>query len=157
MIEAPSVMKCSDFHVGVCCTGCHEEGWTIRVYPESIYSVQYKTGKMPDLGLGISGDICCGKFEAVKRLPREWWIRRYGQKQGFNDADIAAIVAATPQNFLKLCGEIASKYWRASHPDIQVARPQAARKSVRAARDTGCPGCGSKWDSIICNNCGYDG
>jgi hypothetical protein len=150
-------MLCKDFHVGTCCSGCHEEGWTIRVYPESIYSVPYKTGKLPDLGLGISGDVCCGRFEAVKRLPREWWIRRYGAKKGWNESDISIIVAATPQNFLKLCGEISSKYWRAAHPEVSVARPQIARKRVTAARGNDCPGCGNKWDGNVCNNCGHAG
>lgn len=157
MSGEPWHMDCADFQVGACCTGCHESGWTITVYPESAYSEKYATGKLPDLSLGISGHVCCGRFEEVKRLPRGWWIRRYAEKKGWKENDIAIVLAASPEKFLTVCGEISSKYWRAEHPDIQVARPQAPRKGVRAARGNDCPGCGNKWDGNVCNNCGHAG
>lgn len=166
-LEIPGIFFCSDFP-GLCCSDCHEKGHVIAMYPWSIYSEGHKE-KMPDLGMGLRAEVCCGKFHLVRELPREWWVRRYGEKQRYSAPDIERLVAARiPAAFLKVRGELASKYYdapgsREVRPIFEkgtgpkrVAGPQRAAPIPRSkSRGRGCPSCGSNWDGIACDNCGH--
>lgn len=160
-----SIHTCADFGQPAddCCPNCHLNGDTIRIYPESVHSVGYKD-KMPDLGLGISAEVCCRLYDQVKRLPREWWVELYGRKHGYRKEHTDALVAAAsdPKSFLRLCGDIGSLYWREVHPGQQridsprsvgsVPRPGKGRATVSK-----CPSCGQRPFVEVCENCGHGG
>jgi len=164
-LDHPLTLYCEDFPLGTCCSGCHEdlEQYHITVYPESAYSVGFSR-KMPDFGLGIHAEICCGRYEAVRRLDRSYWLRAYAKNKGWNEAHIKQFIDAPPEKFMKIWDELLSLYWRLKNPGAPVARQAVARSVAkkqtafkRPLSSSGCPKCGSKWNTIVCDNCGHFG
>ena len=167
--DLPLTFWCEDFTVGTCCHGwCHAESdfivlrqRMITVYPESIFSVPWKN-KMPDFSLGLSAEVCCGRYEAVKQVPREWWVRRYGEKHGYREEHIERLIHASPENYFRLSGEIASLYHVEKHGRTTVAsgggRTQfsQSRGSRVSASTSSCSSCGGeiKRNADVCDNCG---
>jgi hypothetical protein len=152
-----NVFTCQDFTEGECCQGCHQAGYVIAIYPWSVYSEGYKD-KMPDLSMGLRGEVCCRKFHAVRQLSRAWWIRRYCAKQKWSEADTERLVQATPETYSRISGELASKYFPAFGGGAKSQRSSTpATRSAPRSKPTGsgCPSCGGKWDGVVCNNCGY--
>lgn len=158
--EGPSTFKCADFE-GTCCESCHKQNFVLMLFPWSLMSAKHQD-RMPDLGMGLRAEVCCGKFHIVRELPREWWVRHYAAKNGWNKDEAERLVQATDTGaYLRLTGEIASKYWRIRNPGYATggrpatSRPSQVRRSAGPSRSSGCPSCGKNWDGIVCNNCGH--
>lgn len=160
----PGTLWCEDFSVGRCCEGiCHQSlDNLITVYPESCYSVKHRDGKMPDIGFGLHAEVCCGKYEAVKQLPRSFWIRLLCERDKWSDAHIAQLLATPPEQYYRVSGEIRDYYYRLRNPS-SVRQAGVPSQSVgRATRGTRisvskCPSCGQKWSGDVCDNCGHGG
>lgn len=170
--DLPTTFWCEDFTVGSCCHGwCHAEAdfdvmrkRMITVYPESIFSVPYKN-KMPDFSLGLSAEVCCGRYEAVKQVPRDWWIRRYGEKHGYREEHIQKLIGASPENYFRFQGEIASLYYVEKNGSSTAAGVSNSSRRVQHNQSRGvrvspkagsCSGCGSELrrNADVCDNCG---
>jgi hypothetical protein len=149
--DHPGIFRCKDFALQKCCEDCHAKGHVIAIYPWS------NLVKAPDLSLGLRAEVCCGLFHFVRELPRAWWINRYGEKSGWSAADCKRLVDAPAESYYKTVREIAARYFvggggiqtRAYSGGVSKPRP-ASRPAKR-----GCPECGSAWDHIACDNCGY--
>jgi hypothetical protein len=156
-LDHPLTLHCEDFPLGTCCSGCHEdmEQYFITVYPESAYSVGFSR-KMPDFGLGIHAEICCGRYEAVRRLDRSYWLRAYAKNKGWTEAHIKYFCDAPKDKFMKVWDELLSHYWRARGGVTQKASATQKKPVVhkRALSSSKCPKCGSTWNTIVCDNCG---
>src|SRR5215510_12212042 len=118
--EGPTVFHCRDFSFLGCCETCHKENFVIAVYPWSAYSVT--RNRMPDLGLGLRAEICCGIFNQVRLLPREWWIRQYAKKKGWTELDAARLTEAPPEKYYKVWGQIADSY------SLQSTKPRVSSR-----------------------------
>jgi len=160
--EGTRVFKCSDFPKENCCTCCHTNNFIIAIYPWSCYSVT--KNRMPDLGAGVRAEVCCGQFNGVRLLPREWWIYRYAEKEGWNQEEAERLCHAAPNDYYKVWGQISDSHY-AKTPATRTgasARPRTSNKAPSGLRsrlnaDSKCPSCGSTWDRAICNQCGYEG
>lgn len=157
--EMPSTFFCKDFP-GTCCEDCHKEGYVIAIYPWSCYSTGKE--KMPDLSMGLRAEVCCGRFHVVRNLPREWWISKYVQKNKWSTRDEERLLKASPQTYLKTCGEIASEHYTGPRhykagPKIYKTEPRQIHTTPKGIKPQGrgCPSCGSKWDGVVCDNCGH--
>lgn len=150
--DHPGIFQCKDFLVGECCEDCHKKGHVIAVYPWSALS---RTA--PDISLGLRAEICCRRFDAVRDLPRSWWIQRYGEKSGWNAADIKRLSETPDLLYHKVSGEIASKYFRGGSQSSISPGPSRVSTPRRPASRKGCPSCGKGWDGIVCDNCGHSG
>lgn len=147
-LEAPSVFTCKDFG-GQCCNDCHTKGHVIALYPWSVYS-EGKKDKMPDFSMGLRAEVCCGQFHVARELPREWWVRRYCEKQKWGAADTERLVRESDSaNFLKERGNLIDKNYSGPRPTAAPAKRRVT------ATGRGCPECGAKWDGIACDNCGH--
>ena len=179
--DKTNILTCTDFgDIGQCCgptLGLDENpgGWChnspnnlITVYPESCYSVKHREGKMPDIGFGLHAEVCCGRYEAVKQLPRSFWVKLLCQRDGWSDAHIAQILATPPELYYRVRGEISDYYYGLRNPSsvrqMVLSQPSVGRSSSRKSnlRGTGisvskCPSCGSKWNTDVCDNCGHGG
>ncbi len=154
--EGPTVFSCKDFASEKCCKCCHSENFVIALYPWSVYSVGKH--RMPDLGMGLRAEICCGLFDSVRSLPRDWWIHKYAEKKGWSPQEAELLCQAGPKNYYKVWGQIADSHYAKSapaRPRTVSSRNSGLRSRLRSA--TACPACGSTWDSAICNQCGYEG
>lgn len=157
----PMTLFCSDVGVGQCCAGCHEKKYRITVYPYSVYS-EGKPDPLPDLGLGIHAEVCCGRYEAVRELPRAFWLRLYAKKHGWSDAHTEQFVAAPTERFFRVWGEISDHYYRVRNPGAvdSIRRDSGSRRSSvggtrRAASPKKCPSCGQGPFYEVCDGCGY--
>lgn len=172
----PGTLWCEDFDgIGSCCQGiCHQGlDHLITVYPESCYSVKHREGKMPDIGFGLHAEVCCGKYEAVKQLPRSFWVRLLCQRDKWSDAHVAQLLATPPEQYYRVSGEIRDYYYRLRNPSsgssrqsISDSSPYSGSRTVSrgktVSRGTGisvskCPSCGQKWSGDVCDNCGHGG
>ena len=152
--DGPSVFCCADFE-RECCSHCHANNYVIAVYPWSVYS--RGKDRMPDLSLGLRAEICCSLFHYVRDLSREWWIRKYAEKRKWSEKDATRLAQATPENYCRIWNEIASAHYEGPRqPRSAPQAPSAARKASRSQAGT-CPGCGAKWDNVVCNQCGHAG
>lgn len=160
----PTTLFCTEVGVGECCPDCHARELRIRVYPHTCYSEGQKSPK-PDIGMGIHAEVCCGRYHAVRELPRSFWLQRYGVKHGWKQADIDELIRATPQEFFKTQGRIASRYYVAS--PSSAGSVHTGRSSKSYSRNVGgvsrkttaskCPACGQRWNGEVCDNCGHGG
>lgn len=154
--DGPSTFKCVDFE-GSCCEDCHNQNFVIMLFPWSVQSTKH-VDKMPDLGMGLRAEVCCGKFHIVRELPREWWVRRYAAKQGWSAQDTEKLVQAESSELhLKVRGELASKYFVDRNPGTTRATPSSSRRTAYARKSSKdeCPECGSDWDGTACDDCGH--
>lgn len=159
--EHPNVFKCADFSTGICCADCHEHNFVIVLYPWSVYS-EGKREKMPDLSMGLRAEVCCGQFHVIRQLPREWWIRRYCARQKWSEEDAERLVKATPETYIRISGELASKYFQAfggGAKGASYSRTTSSRTIQKSSRSRPakeeCPECGSDWDGVACDDCGH--
>jgi hypothetical protein len=167
----PGTLFCDDFPVGVCCNGfCHQSlNHLICVYPESCYSVKSRTGKMPDIGFGLHGEVCCGKYEAVKQLPRSFWVELLCRRDGWSEAHIAELVSTPAEHYYRVRGQISDHYYALRNPSscsrqVSVVGSPIRNATRRQARSTGtgvsvskCSSCGMRWNGDVCDNCGHGG
>lgn len=151
------ILSCTDFGVGTCCSGCHQNDALITVYPYSHIS-DGKVDKLADISLGIIGEVCCGRYETVRMLPRAWWLERYGKWKGWSESDIAKFQLAKPAEFYKVWGEISERYYRRDNPHVgssvgSHARVVASPRGKAQVRK--CPSCGAGSFFGSCDGCGY--
>lgn len=132
-----------------CCPKCHADKTgrdLITVHPKSVNG-------LPDLGLGLHAHVCCWMYDYVRQLPRAWWLGKYGEKHGYSPEDIKRLQeAVTSQEWLKVSGELGSKYFKIRNPGYRGPSTTARRAPV--SRGT-CPKCGVGWNGSICGNCGH--
>lgn len=154
--EGPTVFSCKDFS-GSCCSDCHKNNFVIALYPWSVYSVG--NHRMPDLGMGLRAEICCGLFNSVRSLSRDWWIHKYAEKKGWSREEGERLCQAGPKDYYKVWGQIADSHYRPSPKVVSVSARKQSSSGLRGRLNAAarCPSCGSDWDSAICNQCGYEG
>lgn len=150
----PTNLLCQEFkgEMTICCGHCHQgtPDWNlIRIYPPSVYSTPWRD-KSPDLGMGLMGLVCCQVYDEARAKPRAFWVHRFGVKNGYEEADIQRLVNAAEdtRDYLRLSGEIASKYFKKRNPSWQP-------RSQTVKRAPPCPKCGFAWGGTICTNCGF--
>lgn len=129
------ILTCKDFDdestarfSNKCCDGdCHPNGALINVTP---YAEDADLmNRRLDWSLGIQARVCCGRYEFVRSFSREWWINRL-RKFGVE----------VPTN----------------RPKIQVTSNRSQGPS-KVKTKIKCPDCGSEWNEVICDGCGYSG
>lgn len=60
---------------GKCCPRCHEDRKNkmhVRPFREGVYGQVGNT----DWELCVEAIICCGIYDLVRALPREWWVKK---------------------------------------------------------------------------------
>lgn len=147
------ILKCEAFDGEIagtkrnsCCQGdCHPDN-LINVTPYAIDATP--ENKRLDWELGIQGLVCCGRYEFVRSLSREWWIEK-GREIGLWDL-------ATAERLMRKGSWHKSYEQRSSSVNVAGSRTSSARGAGKIATGAGrCPGCGLKWSGDVCDNCGY--
>lgn len=141
------VLRCLDFGIkSPCCPECTEDTKT-TVYPKNF-------DNRPDLGMGIRGLMCCHHIHVAQKLPRLWWYEKYLRDSNrFLESEIRYALSAVKENCYRIDGEI---HAAARAREEQRATRKTTTRAVRTV-SKGCPECGSNWNEIACNNCGYVG
>jgi len=153
--DGGTVFKCVDFKVERCCNCCHANGFILAVYPWSCFSTSKR--RMPDLGFGMHAEICRGMFNIVRLLPRDWWIYKYAQKEGWTEQDAARLAEASPEKYYKTWGEIRDSYVDTG-PVERVSAGSLPRKAPKPPKFRGkCSKCGTERVKAWCEKCGYAG
>lgn len=148
------ILKCEAFdgEMGVryanhCCKGdCHERGEFINVTPYAIDATP--ENRRLDWEIGIQGMVCCGRYEYVRSLSREWWVKK-GQEVGLWSEERASALMHK--------GSWHKTYERRTS-SIVLAGSGASVSGASRKIATGagkCPGCGAKWSGDVCDNCGH--
>lgn len=134
------IIRCDAFdvisgrHDSSCCSDCHERNTLIIVTP---YRADVRPDYKPlDFELGIQAIICCGRYDYVRSLSREWWVRAKGAVDGWSEEKVKELLAVGS--------------W---HP-LNEVRKQAPMQRT-APKKRGCPKCGNDWDLAVCRNCGH--
>jgi len=141
------ILKCEAFdnersarHSNKCCQGdCHKTGALINVVPYAD-DVTLMNRKI-DWSLGIQGYVCCSRYEFVRSLSREWWIRQLAKIDNWSEDKIRQYL--TQGSWHKIFDEPKKTNRRT---EVKVK----SRKSI-------CPQCGSTWNEVACDDCGYSG
>ena len=127
-------------HENKCCVGdCHETKQLINVTPYA--SDATLENRTIDWTLGIQGLVCCGRYEFVRSLSREWWVRKLAVIDNWNEDKVRA----------------ALKYgsWHRVYNDTKYAQKSTIQSKTK--RNINCPNCGSKWNEVACDDCGFSG
>jgi hypothetical protein len=128
-------------HRNECCKGdCHERGTLINVTPYA--SDATLENRSIDWSLGIQGYVCCGRYEFVRSLSREWWIRKLAQVDGWDEERLRS--ALHPAS------------WHRVFATNRSQGPSKIQVKVKVKTNL-CPNCGSDWNEIICEECGHAG
>lgn len=150
------ILKCEAFddeasvrYSNKCCVGCHENNALIPVTPYAI-DATLQNHRL-DWEIGIQAMVCCGRFEFVRSLSREWWVKK-GESIGL----------WTREQVERLMHRGS---WHPTYDDSRVGRSElaiaravgvsaGAIKKVKTGAGK-CPACGTKWSGEVCDNCGY--
>jgi len=140
------ILKCDAFdgelssrYSNKCCEGdCHSLGGSLINVTPWAADATLENRKI-DWTLGIQGYVCCGRYEFVRSLSREWWIRKLGQVDNWSVEQVRAKL--TQGSWHRTFDEPKSK------PRL-ISMPKSSIK---------CPQCGSKWNEVACDGCGYTG
>lgn len=149
------ILKCEAFneeqsvrHANRCCVGdCHEANSLIPVTPFRIDATL--ENRRLDWEIGIQARVCCGRYEFVRSLSREWWVRK-GQAVGLWDE--------TKARTLMHGGSWHRTYERGSGRDGTGDSRNvgvSVKASARRVQSGKCPACGQKWMGEVCENCGH--
>jgi hypothetical protein len=124
-----------------CCQGdCHETKAFINVTPYADDATL--ENRKIDWTLGIQGYVCCGRYEFVRSLSREWWVRALAKIDNWSEDKVRQYLTQGS--------------WHKVY-DVKTRRTEVVVKSKRSAREASCPQCGSKWNEVACDDCGYSG
>lgn len=146
---------CKDFP-GECCEDCHEKNHHITVFPGSCYT-KTKFGWMPDLSMGLNAEICCKRYDYVRSLPREWWVRELGKHENYTEEQVEKLLKADGNDWFQVWGQIASEKWNKTHPPLPSRVSRITQGPARPRARLECPQCGDAWGGVACGNCGYTG
>lgn len=139
------ILKCDAFDTehsarfsNKCCQGdCHLKNTLINVTPYADDATLIN--KAIDWTLGIQGLVCCGRYEFVRSLSREWWIRKL------------AIIDNWSEDKIKQYLTQGSWHKTFDEPKKTNRRTEVVvKKTINK-----CPQCGSKWNEVACDDCGY--
>jgi hypothetical protein len=152
------ILKCEAFddelsarYSNTCCKdGCHGTNTLIPVTPYALDATA--ENRRLDWELGIQGLVCCGRYEFVRSLSREWWVEK-----GLS----VNLWSRLEADRLMHKGSWHKSYDSGSgRTDVGVARSVGvsveAIKKVKTSAGK-CPACGSKWNKEVCDNCGHGG
>ena len=164
----PTTLSCEDFGTELCCTDCHKdiERFRIVIRPESASSAEFGHGRMmPDFGLGLDAEVCCGTYHIARELPRDYWLRLYARNHGWSEPDVERFAATNKDNIFKVWDELRSKYWRLENPQLaaeirttrSVSKHHKSAPIKRMVTISQCPKCGAPWNKRSCGNCGNVG
>jgi hypothetical protein len=140
------ILKCSAFdgeasvrYKNECCVDCHERGFHIPVVPFVAGATLESRTTSIDWELGIQGEICCGRFEFVRSLSREWWVRKMAEVNGWDEAKVRSLLFTGS--------------WHATMERRATAATKAA--NVRSANKFSCVFCGAPVvaEGEMCNKC----
>ena len=103
--------------------------------------------------MGIRGDICCYHLHAIQKLPRNWWYEKYlrGSNRGFLESEIQRALRSNSLDHYRIYGEIHAAA-RLREQARLVKQPRLLKTGLKK-----CPDCGSNWNEIVCDTCGYNG
>ena len=127
-----------------CADGCHATREFIAVTPYAIDATP--ENKRLDWELGIQAFVCCGRFNFVRSLSREWWVKKGVEAGLWKQEDV---------NRLMHKGSWHPTFDRPSN--VSPAGSRAVSKTPAKRSVSKCPDCGSSWDQVICNSCGRQG
>jgi hypothetical protein len=147
------ILKCSDFEslsaLDLCCLEC-------KAAPELKTTVYPRSGivpKAPDLGMGIRAEVCCRHIHIAQKAKREWWYEKYLRGSGrlFLESEIQRALSVTyGDKFYQVFGEI-HQAARAREQGRLVKQPLKTQRTGLKK----CPDCGSNWNEIVCETCGF--
>lgn len=124
-----------------CADGCHSTREFIAVTPYAIDATL--ENRRLDWDLGIQAFVCCGRFNFVRSLSREWWVKK------------GVEIGLWPESKVRELMHKGSWHPSLDGPRLVVSNgstnPKSKSKAVRVAK---CPTCGSSWDQVVCNSCG---
>lgn len=130
-----------------CCVGgCHEVLEFIRVTPYAIDATP--ENKRLDWELGIQAFVCCGRYEFVRALSREWWVKKGVEVGLWDEAKAKSLMHKGSWH----------KTYEQRSSAVNVAGSGASGKGAARKVASGpgkCPACGSKWSGDVCDNCGH--
>jgi hypothetical protein len=147
------ILKCEAFdsessvrHNNRCCVGdCHVENRLIPVTPYAIDATL--ENRRLDWEMGIQAQVCCGRYEFVRSLSREWWANK-GQSCGLwsrEQVDKLMHKGSWHSTLERSPGRSGSGY----SGTVGVSAAKSRKGSNK------CPGCSSTWNGEVCDNCGY--
>jgi hypothetical protein len=123
-----------------CCQGdCHDTKAFINVTPYAADATL--ENRKIDWTLGIQGYVCCGRYEFVRSLSREWWIRKL------------AIIDNWSKDKIKQY--LTQGSWHKTFDEPKSTNRSKVQIKNKLARVASCPQCGSKWNEVACDDCGY--
>jgi len=142
------ILKCEAFNdepttrfSNKCCSGdCHSKQLFINVTPYADDATL--ENRRIDWSLGIQGYVCCGRYEFVRSLSREWWIRRLAIIDNWSESKVSEFL--TQGSWHKTFDEPKTKSSSANRSKVQI------KKTINS-----CPQCGSRWNEVACDECGY--
>lgn len=148
------ILKCEAFndalagrYLNQCCSGdCHTTGNLIPVTPYALDATP--ENKRLDWDLGIQAMVCCGRFEFVRSLSREWWVNKGIEVGLWSEGKARALMHRGSWH----------KSYEQRTSTVVLAGSGAPSKgaSRKVASGPGkCPACGSKWSGEVCDNCGH--
>jgi hypothetical protein len=128
-------------HANACCKGdCHETKSFINVTPYAA-DATLENRKL-DWSLGIQGYVCCGRYEFVRSLSREWWVRKLGEVNGWSEEVVKSYL--TQGSWHRVYDKTVSRDTKQTPVKTQVKAPS-------------CPQCGARWNEVACDDCGFTG
>lgn len=157
--RAMYILKCEAFdnevssrHANKCCVGdCHDSGGLIPVVPHALDATL--ENRRLDWEMGIQAMVCCGRYEFVRSLSREWWAKR-GQEVGLWTEDTARKLMHQGSYHRTFERRSVSGSGYGSEGSRNVS-PRGNMGSSKVSGKGKCPGCGGKWSGDVCENCGY--
>jgi len=140
------ILKCNSFDNEVsarysnkCCNGkCHQDNELINVTPYAADATL--PNRNLDWSLGIQGLVCCGRYEFVRSLSREWWIRKLAAIENWSLEEVRI--------------KLSQGSWHKTFDkprSVVVVKPKVKVTSVN------CPQCGARWNEQVCEDCGWIG
>jgi hypothetical protein len=143
------ILKCEAFddersarYSNVCCKGdCHETKTFINVTPYTADSTL--ENRKVDWSLGIQGYVCCGRYEFVRSLSREWWVRRLAVIDNWSEEKVRTYLTQGS--------------WHRVYDRGTTTGGRPAQSKARQTKVQHCPQCGSNWNEVACDDCGYSG
>jgi len=144
------ILRCQAFddersarHSNKCCQGdCHDSTASLINVTPYADDATLENRKI-DWTLGIQGLVCCGRYEFVRSLSREWWIRKLAIIDNWSEDKVRALLTQGS--------------WHKTFDEPKKTNRRTEVVVQKRSKANNCPQCGSTWNEVACDDCGYTG